>query len=260
MGIAYLSEDDRIDNELFSKITNNSLKNTQQNNNILTKISLGVDWGKTESWVVLGGSDANDKGKFKVVYVERINNEILEKNGLKPREENHQIRVEHLANLFKVNILVNDANGLGIDKNSYLNNKFGKRSFGAWYDTQANLKQMLGQNRKNSKITEANWNENANKVTINRTFAFKQVLSLIKNENIELPALDPIIEIFHSHIKACNIITRKDETTGKETQNMISTGADHLCHALVYCYLGWKKVTKTNYRPVGLIDSDIWYE
>jgi hypothetical protein len=259
MGRAFLSEERRISDDVFERCINYGLRNVVSNNNFFDRTSVGTDWGKTESWTIVGGSrsDANDD-RFTVAYAARIDNDHLISVGLKPSELSHQKRVHQICTLFNADISVNDANGIGADKNAYLYEALPDgTTYGAFYDTQGDQKQLINKDFRATKYIEPAWNETKRIVTLNRTVAFKLLLTLIQEGEIIFPARDPIIDQMIEHIKACNILTRKTDD-GREYEVMISTGADHFAHALLYSYFGWKKLTKRSKNPLGAIGDDVF--
>lgn len=225
MGFAYLDKDAQVTREIFEQCQDKSFVNTYQKLGNARNISVGIDWGMI-SWVVIRANGfLPDKKKSRVIYAERIDNESLEKNGYKePQQTDHAKRVVDIIRFFGAAIIVNDANGIGIDRNSYLVRKFPTRAYGAFYDTDERKKQKRKKN-----LIQPNWNESQKTVTVSRVGEFKIMLQEYEELKTVIPRLDPVIEEFIQHHANLVIEKYEDENTGAIYEVIGKTGQDHFC-------------------------------
>jgi len=239
VGVAYVTKDSEVSRDIFEQCIDLSFVNQYQKIGGMRNVSIGVDWGVV-SWVVCMCRSFTDRNKAKIFYIERIDSSSLKLYGFPGIQTDHVKRVEQIAEFFNAKIIINDANGIGIDRNSYLARRFPTKSYGCFYDTGENEKQ-----RRKMKLIIPKWNEAARVVTVSRLSTIKTVLQEFAERRFELPRLDPEIEEFIKH--GSNIVIEKfeDETTGAIYEIVGKTGADHYLHACNYSLIGFQKLINT---------------
>lgn len=249
LGLAYRSEDATIDEAVFRQCEKHSLKNSSLPMQNLKRVSIGVDWGVV-SWVVIRACGIPpETKKTHIVYVERIDKQSLIAHGYKGEQTDHVKRVEELAILFKAQIIINDANGIGVDRNSYLINKYPGKAFGCFYDTAEIVRQKM-----KSKVIEPLWTKD--KVTVSRVGSFKLLLQeyMTRDENgkpyVYFPRIDNNVEEFVRHHLNIGIERMFDEKTGAVYEVVGSSGDDHLIHADNYSKIGFDYINRTSNKPL----------
>lgn len=246
LGVAYVAEDSNIGRAILEANINPMIVSDGKFYGFYKNISIGVDWGggKIGSWVVIKcQGHPESKKEAQIIYIEKITKESLKKLGYSDTtDDGHKYRVEHLIEIFKANICVNDANGIGNDRNQYLIRKFPGKVFGAFYDTADNQKQKT-----KSKLIEPQWNDNKSIVTVSRLLEFKAILQQFRDLNkIDLPIQTEDVREFIDHLN--NIIIEKmyDQKTATVYEIVASMGADHYAHAYLYANVGYLKITSNS--------------
>lgn len=246
LGYAYKSAEASIDEAMFWRCEKRSLVNIQQGLQNAKKVSIGVDWGIV-SWVVIRarGIPPEEK-KCHIIYAEKIDKQSLIKHGYKGEQTDHAKRVEELAKFFHADIIVNDANGIGVDRNSYLITKFPGQAFGCFYDTAEIVRQKM-----KSKVIEPQWSKD--KIVVSRVGSFKKLIEEYRSGNIYIPAINEEIKEFIQHHLNIGVERMFDEKTGSEYEIVGSSGADHYAHADNYSKIGYDKINYLSDKPLGLI-------
>ena len=237
MGIAYVSPEAQITRDIFEQCQDFAFVNTFQKLGMARNISIGVDWG-TISWVVVRANGfLPDVRKAKVIYVERIDNDSLNLHGQPQSQTEHAKRVADIFDFFGGTILVNDANGIGVDRNAYLTRKYPTRAYGCFYDTAENQRQ-----KHKESFIQPQWNDNGHKVTVSRVATFKALLQEYEAKKVTIPRIDPNIEEFIVHHAALVVERYEDEDTGSLYEIIGATGDDHYAHADNYSKIGFDKL------------------
>ena len=252
MGYGYVDPASIITRNLFESCISNAYRNSERPLGMARNVSIGVDWGIV-SWVVIRANGFQPNPKYpRVIYVERIDEASLKEHGYQGRQEDHWKRVADLVIQFKAKIVVNDANGIGVDRNSNLVNKFPTRAWGCFYDTNEIEKQ-----KKKQALIIPNWVEKSRRVTVSRLSTFKLLVQEYEKgkPHIVLPALDPEVDEFITHHAALVIQKMADEKTGEVFEIVGHTGADHFAHADNYSKVGFEYfVNPERESNVGVIN------
>ncbi|MHA1694108.1 MAG: phage terminase large subunit family protein [Candidatus Helarchaeota archaeon] len=240
LGIAYVAKDANIGKQILEANINPKLKNNGEYYGFMKHISMGVDWGKGKigSWVVIKVDGHPDSDKpAQIIYIEKITKKSLQKLGYKDTSDNgHKFRVEDLIKKFKVDISLDDANGIGADRSAYLVNKFPQKCFGVFYDTAENQKQKRGR-----QLLSPKWQ--AEKVTVSRLNEFINILQEFRDLNkVDIPEMDRNIKEFIEHLDSIVIEKMLDSKTNSIYQIVKSTGADHYAHAYLYASVGYNQI------------------
>jgi intein/homing endonuclease len=222
---------------------------------VLQNVSIGVDWGEKESWVVVSanGVSASDPGKRCVIYLERIDKESLERAGLKNDTTNHHVRVGQIMDVFGADILINDANGIGMDRNRHLINKFPKRVWGCFFDTAEQGRQV-----RQSKLQVPQWSEVQRKVTISKVMALKELQLEYRRKAISIPVdrgeKADIVKQFIRQQTALGIQPRWNTEFQRQFETVVKMHPDdHFADAHMYSKVGWDKLTGGRFRIPGVV-------
>lgn len=247
MGYAYLDKESQITREIFEQCIDPSFVNTYQRLGNAKNVSVGIDWG-TVSWVtVVANNFLPEQKNPKVIYVEKIDDESLKKNGYSAAQQtDHVKRTCDIIKFFKARIVVNDANGIGVDRNSYLVRKFPTRAYGCFYDTDERKKQKAKKN-----LIKPMWNEGQKTVTVSRVGSFKNLLQRFEEKQLKIPKLDPSIEEFIQHLANLVVERYEDENTGALYEVIGKTGPDHLGHATNLALIGFEKIVNIDRENSG---------
>jgi len=237
MGYAYISPEAQISREIFEQCQDRTFVNQYKQIGNTKNVSIGVDWGEVSWVVVMANGFPPEVHKPKIIYIERIDNKSLQKHGFAGRQIDHAKRVEKIAIFFKAAIIVNDANGIGVDRNSYLVGKFPTRAWGCFYDTG----EIQRQKKKDMLIIPA-WNQKARRVTVSRVGTFKAMIQQYEEKGIDIPRLDSNIEEFIKHHASLAIERYVDEKTDSLYEVVGHTGPDHYAHAGNYAKIGFDKL------------------
>ena len=252
MGFAFLDKDAQVTREVFERCQDKGFVNLYQKLGQARNVSIGIDWGMI-SWVtVIANGILPDKKQPRVIYAEKIDENSLKKHGYTAAlQTDHVKRVDDIIKFFSAKIVINDANGIGIDRNSYLVKKYPTRAYGAFYDTDERKKQ-----KKKKNLIKPQWNEGQKTVTVSRVGSFKDMLHAYEEMKILIPRLDPTIEEFVQHHANLVIEKYEDEQTGAIYEVIGKTGADHMAHSTNYALIGFEKLVNIEHdASVGVIGS-----
>jgi hypothetical protein len=238
LGYAYVPEDANIPRSTVEACSNPNIVNTYSRIASLRDVAVGVDWGDVSWVVVMARGVPGDPGKPHVVYIERIDKESLKLHGLGEDGFSHAKRVAQIMDRFKGAILVNDANGIGADRNSYLIRRYKGRAWGCFYDTA----EIQRQKRK-TKTIEPQWQRHQGRVTVSRTGTLKLMLAMFRESEIVYPRIDPLITQFVNHVCALGVEQREDALTGAVFEVVGRVGPDHFAHALNYAKIGYDHIS-----------------
>lgn len=224
----------------------------------MTSKSLGIDWGQTQSWVVLRarGFDPVNPEMSCIAYVEEINRETLINHGINPDNTvlAHVERVCQLVQLFDVQIIVNDANGIGIDRNKELLRRFPNRTWGAFFDTGETTRQM-----RSSKLIQPLWNSTGRRVTFSKLSKVKEIQNEFRRMAIGIPQYAgddvEILRKFIDHHMNLGIQPRFNMEAEREYEIVTKFSDDHLFDANMYSSLGFEKLVGLGmeYQSPGVI-------
>jgi hypothetical protein len=218
-------------------------------------ISVGIDWGERQSWVVVSalGVEAAQPHKRCVVYIEEINERLLKMYGFKGDSTEHELRAAQIIDAFNADIIINDANGIGVDRNTYLINRYPKRGWGAFFDT-AEMKKQITQ----SKLLVPSWGTAGRKVTFSKLNVWREVQTEFRRELCLLPKVDgnreSPVQKFIQHHQALVIQPRWNEEYKREYEMVVKVQSeDHLADADMYSAVGcWKLMGSRSGRIPGV--------
>lgn len=240
MGYAYISPEARISRDIFEQCQDKAFVNQFNKIGQARNVSVGVDWGD-ESWVVVRANGFQpDTRKPKVIYMEKIDRESLLKGGYERTGIAQAKRVADIAIFFNARIIVNDANGIGSDRNAYLRKMFPTKAWGCFYDTDEQDKQ-----RRKVMLIQPQWSENTGRVTVSRLNTLKLLIEEYTSKKVAIPRIDMVVEEFIKHHANLAIERYQDEKTEAIFEVIGHTGPDHLAHADNYAKIGFDKFVNT---------------
>ena len=240
MGYAFVDPSAILTRDLFEKRIDPSFKNVYRNLGMARNVSIGIDWGKV-SWLVVRGNGFEPAKKHsKIIYVERIDKESLREHGYEGLQTDHVKRAEEVARFFKARIIINDANGIGCDRNEYLAKVFPTKSYGCFYDTDE-----IQKNKRKVSLIEPTFSDVKKTVTVSRLMTFKSLIREYEDCRVTLPQLDPMVELFIQHHVALVFQKMVDNKTGQIFEIVGHIGPDHFGHADNYAKIGFDKMVNT---------------
>lgn len=187
---------------------------------IAQRVAIGVDWGD-KSYAVVG---VPIKGKIAIIDLMEIDD---------PDPDQHPIQVSKLIQKYDADIIVCDA-GYGRDRNAKLLKWHPEKIFSCFYPSM----------ERGSKIFEPQWQEEASKVSIDRTNSLKLSLGYFRSKDIIVARnLDQkLLEKFTKH--CVNLVSVKDidDKSGEVSEIIANMGADHYGHAMNYMVTAMAKL------------------
>lgn len=248
IGIQYAGDSVRVTKEEVRACQDFTYRNILRRTDEMQNVSLGIDWGESESWIcVVGDGVGIEEDQPRLLFALRIANESLAKHGIDLGAHNHVVLAKKIIEIFDADIVVNDANGIGIRDNAKLRDEFGDRCWGAFYDQNASKEE------KPEKVSKASievvWQENKGAVTIPRTVELMETMECFKHKKYLIPQEETrAMQYFVEHIHALTSTYYLDEETGKVYHKVQHIGPDHFAHAFTYARLGYEKIKKNNPR------------
>lgn len=245
MGLEYAGDSVRVSKEEVRACQDFSMRNIMRRTDEMRNVSVGIDWGETESWfVAVGDGVGEEEDEPRVLFALRIANDTLEKHGIGSGADKHVDLAKKVIEIFDADIIVNDANGIGIRDNAKLRDEFGDRCWGAFYDVN---------DAKAEKVSKASvevvWNENRGTVTIPRTVELMGTMDVFKDGKYKIPQEETrAMQYFVEHIHALTSTYYMDEETGRVYHKVQHIGPDHFAHAFTYARLGYEKIRINNPR------------
>lgn len=239
VGFSYRSEDTNIPKSAVEGCSDKTLENRFVRLASVRNVSIGVDWGPTESWVIVMGNNVpSDPKQPTVLYMERIDRKTLQQHGYSGADTDHVKRFLEICGRFRPAIIIDDANGIGNDRNSTVVRRYKSRAWGCFYDTAEVQKQ-----KRKVKTLEPQWQPKMRKVTVSRTGTLKLMLQTFRESRITFPRLDPLTMEFVDHVCNMAVEQMEDPATGAEYEVVGKTGPDHLAHSYNYAKIGFDKLT-----------------
>jgi len=240
MGYAFVDPTAIINRGLFERNIDPTFKNTFRKIGFAKNISVGVDWGLV-SWVVVRANGFEPKKKYsRVIYVERIDSKSLKDRGYSGGQLDHAKRVADISLYFRAKVIINDANGIGVDRNAFLVKKFPTRAWGCFYDTDEIQKQ-----KKREKLLTPRFSVGSRTVTCSRVGTFKLLMHEYEEDRSAIPCLDPVVEEFIQQHANIVIQFMADSRTGQVYEIVGATGPDHFAHADNYAKIGFDYLVNT---------------
>lgn len=253
-GTAYLKAEQRL-TEMELRACEASWGVMQSRMPTMRKVSIGVDWGEKQSWVVVvaTGVEMAQPQKKCVVYVEDINETTLRQHGFSGETTDHVKRVRQLIDIFEADICVNDANGLGVDRNALLVRWFPKRAWGCFFDTAEEGRQI-----RKSKLQIPLWTARQYRVTVSKLNAWKDIQNSFRRGAILIPRYDSAPETMSKFIRHCmavGIQPRWSSQYEREFEIAVRLSPDdHFAMALIYAMVGSDKLDGfMQVSPAGVI-------
>jgi hypothetical protein len=252
MGYSFVDPAAIINRGLFERNIDNSFKNEYRVTGQARNVSVGVDWGMT-SWAVVRANGFNpDKKSSRVIYMERIDKKSLKERGYDGGQLDHAKRVADISKFFRAKVIVNDANGIGVDRNAYLVKKFPTRAWGCFYDTDEIQKQ-----KKKRETIEPQFSQKSRRVVVSRVGTFKLLMHEYEEDKSRIPALDPTTNEFIDHHANIVIQFMADSKTGQVYEIVGNTGPDHYAHADNYAKIGFDSIVDTYQESnIGVVTGD----
>lgn len=236
IGLPYLGDNILVTRADIMRCVDTSL--TDPNTLKLRNVVVGGDWGN-ESWQIAGMPYDGDRwlilDLFKIS--DGDNAGAVEGKKLNPHIK---LSVDFFRK-WRANLGVYDA-GYGKDRNFDLLQVFPERIFSCYYPNN---------DTDYTKDFEDRWEENQNKVSVDRTMTIKLILSKIVKQEIVIPqwvAISPLFETFIKHVT--NLVSIKEivelKNGGEKVVERIGSlpGGDHFGHALNYWSIGMRKISK----------------
>lgn len=240
MGYAFVDPTAQLTRAIFEQCIDSNYKNIYRTLGQVRNVAVGVDWG-LESWVVVKGNNFEPNKKLsKTIYVEKINSTTLREHGYEGLQTDHVKRVAEIFIFFKGKVLVNDANGIGVDRNEWLIKKFPTKAWGCFYDTAENQKQ-----KKRVALLKPQFNKERRTVTVSRLIEFKSMIRMYEEIKSTIPQLSPEVETFIQHHTNIAVVKMVDEKTAQIFEIVGRTGPDHFAHADVYAKIGFDSLVNT---------------
>lgn len=213
-------------------------------NDALSCMSIGIDWGKFESWLVISARGI-EAGQYRrsIIYTENICAESLKENGFTITDETQHVkRAIQIIKRFRPDIVVDDPIGIGIDRHAELRREFPELVYGGQFDTQEKNKQIL-----QSAMLEPTWSESQHKVTIPKVKLVKEIINEIRAKDVGYPLLsgDKEQENFRNftlHHHNLGVQTRYDEKTERSYELVVKFGPDHYFDADMYSKVGFDEL------------------
>ncbi len=215
----------------------------------MSNVSVGIDWGEKQSWLVVSASgvEASNPNKRCVVYVEEINAESLKRNGFGGGTEDHVKRAKQVCDLFGADVIVSDANGLGVDRTAYLIKWYPKRAWGCFFDTAEEGRQI-----RKSKLLEPQFQENQRRVTISKVNTWKEIQGEFRRGVIGFASSMDDIGImtkFIKHQMSLGVQPRWSTEYEREFEAVVKfSDQDHLADSHQYSKIGWDKLTGNRFQ------------
>jgi len=242
LGYSYIGDANRVTKEQVIASQDMGFRNLFVRIPEARNIAVGIDWGEEESWMVAIGDglgvSQEDKEQMRVLFVFRIAGETLRKYGFDIGPDNHPLLAMKVIDKLKPDIIINDANGLGIPYNAKLYRKYKDKSWAAFYDTTEQRKEKIS--RSSIQIT---FNEIKGIVTIPRTVELKVSMETFQDKLVKIPRIETkTMWLFVDHIHSLASSHYYDEKEDKIVQVVGHIGPDHLAHAYTLGRVGFEKI------------------
>ncbi len=236
LGYAHIGESNRVTEGDVNKCVDKGWRNIFRKNNTIRNTSVGIDWGESESWIVVVGEGVD--GMLRVVFAMRIARDTLKKYGFGELPDNHVELAMKVIDTFNPKIIVNDANGIGITHNAKLYRKFKDRSYGSFYDTNEGKQDAVS---RSSVIVR--WDESKGIVTVPRVVELTETMSIFQEGRVQIPVIETAtMETFKKHIMSLASSYQMEDKSGKVRQIVGHVGPDHFAHAFTYARIGYERI------------------
>lgn len=241
-GVAFLKSDQRLE-EFEIRACERSWHMFHNRTATMQNVSVGIDWGENSSWliVIANGIELLIPHKPSIVYIEEINQKTLQENGYSGDKTDHVKRAKEICDRFAADGIVDDANGLGVDRHAYLVKWYPKRCWGAFFDSAEEGRQI-----RKSKFLEPVWNNTQRKVTISKVNSWRDIISTVRRAGMCYPnSVEPtrIVNAFVKHMQSLGIQPRWSTEYEREFEIVVRMNKnDHLACANIYAMAIWNKL------------------
>lgn len=217
IGVPFASEGMLVtDDDILANIRLPKPINSRQG---YAKIIVGIDWGVTNWYVVMG---LTAEGK-----TDLLNLGSFRDDPSKPLDA-----VKNIASAlmpYDPDLIIADA-GFGADRNAYLMQRFRGRVYACQYHTYSGRSKPID-----------SWNEGARTVTVDKTLKVQRMLHAIKNREIGYFKENDQLSLLIKHLKNVRIMD-EENNNGQIYQVATRIGADHLSSCMVYALIGLEKL------------------
>lgn len=255
LGFAHIGDEQRLtESDLMACVR--PWKMISSRISAMSNISVGIDFGKEQSWIIVvaSGIEAAQPHKKSVVYIEEINKKNLQKHGFNGDPTDHVKRVRQVCDLFGADIVVADAGGLGLDRVVYLTKWFPKRAWGCLFDTAEEGRQI-----RQSRLLQPMWTENQKRVTVSKVNEWKNIIGECRRQGFFIPSIHgtsgEMVKAFIKHMQGLGIQPRWNVEYEREFEVCVRmSNIDHLACCMIYATIGWNKLTGNKYiRTPGVV-------
>lgn len=241
IGVSFIGDSSRVLKQEVEACQDFGFRNIMRANEEAKNVSIGIDWGAEESWLIAvadGIGVKEEKDIMRILFAFRINKESLAKHGFGIESNNHVKLAMKVIDIMRANLIINDANGIGIRDNATLYKKYGAKSFGAFYDTK---ERDLSKINKSSIIVK--FNDSSGTVTIPRTVELTATMDIFKNKEPKIPKIETkTLWLFVDHIHSLASTSYYDEENDRVVIIVGHIGPDHFAHAFTYARVGYEKL------------------
>lgn len=249
IGVSYIGDSSRVQKSDVEACQDHNFRNMLRKIEVAKNVSIGIDWGKNESWLVAIGDglgSKNEINKKRVLFIYRIFKDTLIKKGFSDDSDQHVNLAIKVIDILGMDIIINDANGIGITANSKLYRKYKGKSYGSFYDTPETKKDKISRSSIKVKFSE---DENGGIVIIPRTVELMESMDDFKNHNVTIPKIETNTGwLFVNHIHALASTNYHDEENDRIIQIVGHVGPDHFSHAYTLARVGYEKL-KNEEKP-----------
>lgn len=242
LGYSYIGDANRVSKEQVQQCQDIRFRN------VLTKIpearnvSIGIDWGGEESWLVAVGDgigiDAEQKEEMRVLLAFRIAGNTLRKYGFINDSDQHPLLAMKVIDKLQPDIIINDANSLGIPFNAKLYRRYKEKSYGSFYDTSEQNKEKIS-----ASSVQVRFHDQLGTVTVPRTVELVYSMENFQEGHVKIPKIETrTMWSFVDHVHALAVSHYYDEKNDKVVHIVGNIGPDHFMHAYTSARIGYEKI------------------
>jgi len=247
VGVSYIGDSTRVQKEQVEACQDFGFRNIVRKIGGLKNLSFGIDWGDEESWLICIGDGlgiGEIANKMRVILALRIAKDTLLKYGIENSSDNHVVLAMKIIDIIGHDIIINDANGVGIRDNAKLYKKYKDKSFGSFYDTTEQRPEVI-----NKSSIQVNFNEKQGIVTIPRTVELTASMESFIYKDVLIPLIETkTMWTFVEHIHALASNHYYDDEHDKIVQIVGHIGPDHFAHAYTLARIGYEWI-KNRKKP-----------
>ncbi len=211
VGVSYIGDLNKVQKEDVEACQDYNFRNIMRRLDGIKNVSIGIDWGDKESWLIATGNglgvSEEEMNKMRVIFVFRISDETLEKYGIEKGSDNHVKLAILVIDKLKPDIIINDANGIGLRDNATLYKKYKEKSFGSFYDTTEQRAELI-----NKSSLMVRFNDKSGTVVIPRTVELSASMEDFIEDRVKIPKIETkTLWLFVEHICALATTNYYDE-------------------------------------------------